>query len=181
MAILGGQVTRQRVIADQMSCPHRQTTVSPTPEEVSAAIDDASVRIAAAGERMTGPRRRVLELLLTASAPVKAYDLIERFHEDGRVAMPATVYRALKFLEQMALLHRVSSLNSYVACTRAQHPHSPAFWLCRCCGASREMEVPVEGALIHEAAARGYSVTHVTFEVHGTCPACRHTIERAGS
>ncbi len=104
-------------------------------------VEAAAARVGAAQGRLTEPRRRVLELLLTASRPLKAYDLVERFHPDRRVAMPATVYRALEFLEKMALVHRLATVKSYVACDRDVHVHA-AFLICECCGASQEISAP---------------------------------------
>lgn len=80
------------------SCPHDRETAPPTAAQVDRALGAAAARVAAAGERLTRPRRRVLELLLTAGAPTKAYDLVAGFHPESRVAKPATVYRALHFL-----------------------------------------------------------------------------------
>ena len=76
-------------------------------------------RCVAEGERMTAPRRRVLELLLAAGEPVKAYDLIARFGGDGQAAKPPTVYRALDFLLEQGLIHRLDAINAWSACTDA--------------------------------------------------------------
>lgn len=78
-------------------CLHDRDAEPPTPEQVGLALEAAAARVGAAQGRLTKPRRRVLELLLTASRPLKAYDLVARFHTDRRVAMPARVYRALEF------------------------------------------------------------------------------------
>ena len=88
-------------------------------------------------ERLTAPRRRVLELLLEAHAPLKAYDLIAVFGQTGAPAKPPTVYRALEFLERLGFAHRIESLNAYVPCRlEGEAPHSAAFLICDCCGAS---------------------------------------------
>ena len=55
----------------------------------------------ARSERLTNSRRRVLELLLEAGVPLKAYDLIATYSGDGEAAKPPTVYRALEFLERV--------------------------------------------------------------------------------
>lgn len=156
-----------------VTCLHEHDTERPSVAEVARGIEAATRRATDAGERMTEPRRRVLELLLTASEPVKAYDLISRFHTDGRVAKPATVYRALDFLEKLGLLHRISSISSYVACSGEESAHAAAFLICDCCGSTREMPPPDEGALARAVAARGYTFDRVTLEVHGHCPACQ--------
>lgn len=155
------------------TCLHDRDAEPTTPEQVGLAIEAAAARVGASRSRLTKPRRRVLELLLTASRPLKAYDLVARFHPDRRVAMPATVYRALEFLESAGLIHRLSTLKSYVACDRAFHAHAAAFPICECCGASREISPPATLSLGAAAAALGYSIDRVTVEASGRCAACR--------
>ena len=136
------------------------------------AISLAEGRCAAIQERLTAPRRRVLELLLEADAPQKAYDLIGAFGEAGHPAKPPTVYRALEFLERLGFAHRIESLNAYVPCRLDGAPHSAAFLICDCCGAAEEFEpdfAPGRAA----AEAHGYALSSVTLEARGLCPACR--------
>jgi len=128
-------------------------------------------------QRLTHPRRRVLELLLQSGQPVKAYDLMAAY-ETGAPAKPPTVYRALEFLEKEGFAHRIESLNAFVAC---RHPlsdteeggHAAAFLICDCCGATREIEPPVGGALAEQAIAAGYAIRAITVEAHGLCTECR--------
>lgn len=123
-------------------------------------------------ERLTSPRRRVLELLLEADAPLKAYDLIAAYGEAGAPAKPPTVYRALEFLERLGFAHRIESLNAYVPCRLTGDPHSAAFLICDCCGAAEEFE-PDFAAELAAAETRGYEIRTVTLEARGLCPACR--------
>jgi Fur family transcriptional regulator, zinc uptake regulator len=122
-------------------------------------------------ERLTAPRRRVLELLLAADGPQKAYDLIAAFGSHGEPAKPPTVYRALEFLERLGFAHRVESLNAYVPC-RIEGGHMAAFLICDCCGAAAEFE-PDFTAQMAGAAAAGYAVRSVTLEARGLCADCR--------
>lgn len=136
------------------------------------ALAAADERCARAGERMTQPRRRALELLLEAGRPMKAYDLIDAFGEDGKAAKPPTVYRALDFLAKQGLAHRIESLNAYVACEMGERRHAAAFLICDCCGATEEVE-PFAPERVQDAAAKaGYVVDRVTVEAHGRCSAC---------
>jgi len=136
------------------------------------ALGDAEARCQATQERLTAPRRRVLELLLEADAPRKAYDLIAAFGETGEPAKPPTVYRALEFLERLGFAHRIESLNAYVPCRLDAEGHSAAFMICDCCGAAAEFEPDFTPQL---AAARkaGYAVRAVTLEARGLCAACQ--------
>lgn len=153
-------------------CHHHHDDGPPAPAEVARAMGEADRRLTAEGERMTPARLRVLELLLAAGEPVKAYDLIARFGEDGQPAKPPTVYRALEFLERKGLAHRIASISAYVACTSGSIDHAAAFLICDCCGATQEVSAPVAGDLDRAARVAGYAIVRTTIEAHGRCPAC---------
>ena len=138
---------------------------------LSDALAMAERRCADTQERLTAPRRRVLELLLGADAPLKAYDLIAAFGASGEPAKPPTVYRALEFLERLGFAHRIESLNAYVPCRIGETGHRAAFVICECCGAAEEFEPDFDAQLAH--APKGYSVRTVTLEARGLCPACQ--------
>jgi Fur family zinc uptake transcriptional regulator len=133
----------------------------------------AETRCSQDDQRLTAPRRRVLELLLQHGQPMKAYDLIAGFSADGPPAKPPTVYRALDFLEKQGFAHRIESLNAYVACRRGPQSHAAAFLICDCCGRSREIEPVGADALTELAATVGYVIDAVTIEAHGRCDACQ--------
>src|SRR3954471_6342488 len=130
------------------------------------AMGAAERRCAEGQERLTPPRRRVLELLLEANAPLKAYDLIAAFGETGEPAKPPTVYRALEFLERMGFAHRIESLNAFVPCRLDADAPAAAFLICDCCGAAEECEPDFDPGRA-AAEARGYAVTSVTLEARG--------------
>lgn len=139
-------------------------------------LGQVEARVAGAGDRLTVARRRVLALLLETGEPVKAYDLIARFGEDGQAAKPPTVYRALEFLERKGLAHRIASISAYVACAEvddADTPHAAAFLICDCCGATREVAGPADDAMDRAARDAGYVIARTTIEAHGRCAACR--------
>jgi Fur family zinc uptake transcriptional regulator len=139
---------------------------------LKAELKAAESLCAAERQRLTEPRRRALEMLLRAGQPVKAYDLLPKFHAGGRAAKPPTVYRALEFLERHGLAHRIESLNAYVACRRVGETHAAAFLICDCCGATAEVEPKAAGEIDAVAAEAGYRLTAVTIEAHGLCAAC---------
>jgi len=138
------------------------------------ALAAAESRCESDQERLTPPRRRVLELLLGADAPLKAYDLIAAYGENGEPAKPPTVYRALEFLERLGFAHRIESLNAYVPCRIDVEGHRAAFVICDCCGAAEEFE-PEFATQVQAAQRTGYQVNAMTLEARGLCPACRKT------
>lgn len=128
------------------------------------------------GVRFTALRRRVLELVWASHKPVGAYSLLEALRREGLGSAPPTIYRALEFLLQHRLVHRIESLNAYVGCSHLGDVHRGIFLICRGCGNAEELG---DGALGEEllqlARARGFEVTGVTLEIAGTCGACRKT------
>ncbi|MDQ0466278.1 Fur family zinc uptake transcriptional regulator [Caulobacter ginsengisoli] len=154
-------------------CEHEHDARGLAGAALGHALQDADVRCSTAGERLTAPRKRVLELLLAAGQPVKAYDLIAAFGADGAPAKPPTVYRALDFLSKQGFAHRIESLNAYVACRREADGHAAAFLICDCCGATREIEPAGLGEIQSIAGEAGYALSGVTVEAHGLCGDCR--------
>ena len=157
------------------ACDHTHDATGLTKAEIGRALSSAEDRCTGDGDRMTAPRRRVLELLLQAGEAVKAYDLIARYGEDGTAAKPPTVYRALDFLEKKGLAHRIASISAYVACSVGERAHAAAFLICDCCGATEEVTPPEGEALQTAAVVAGFELQRTTIEGHGRCPACRVT------
>jgi Fur family zinc uptake transcriptional regulator len=153
---------------------HTHERLGLTGRALAAELRNAEAHCRADGQKLTPARRRVLELLIGAGHPVKAYDLISAFGEEGgAAAKPPTVYRALDFLERQGLAHRIESLSAYVACRRGQGEHAAAFLICDCCGRTEEVETPVGETLRQLADDKGYALQSVAIEAHGRCAACR--------
>ncbi|OSM01731.1 putative ferric uptake regulator family protein [Magnetofaba australis IT-1] len=116
----------------------------------------------------------MLEILALSHAAMGAYEILDRYAEDGKRAAPATIYRALEFLLELGLIHRIASLNAYVACP-ARQTHDPAALLvCDACGVVSE--IPSERgmeSLRAQADALGFSIRALVLEAHGLCPNCR--------
>lgn len=141
---------------------------------VEDALAEADLRCRANAVRLTAQRRRVLELVWRAHTPVGAYALLERLREDGVAAQPPTVYRALDFLVENGLVHRIESLNAFVGCARPDKAHVAQFLICSQCRATAELdEATIQGAIAEGAAAAGFSVLRATVEIAGLCPNCR--------
>ncbi len=140
---------------------------------LAGALEEATGRCQRMNERMTQPRRRVLELLLRSGGPMKAYDLIAKFGENGAAAKPPTVYRALDFLSRQGFAHRIESLNAYMACRFGEETHTAAFLICSCCNETQEIEGLAPANLDAAARAADYKLSHVTVEARGLCSACQ--------
>jgi Fur family zinc uptake transcriptional regulator len=157
-------------------CAHPHQPAGLTGTALHSRLEAAEALCVRREQRLTGPRRRVLELLLEAGQPVKAYDLMAAYDAKAP-AKPPTVYRALEFLEREGFAHRIESLNAFVACGQpagGEAPvHAAAFLICDCCGAAKEIAPPAAKELTGEAEAAGYAIRAVTLEAHGLCSSCR--------
>jgi Fur family zinc uptake transcriptional regulator len=117
-----------------------------------------------------------LELVWSRHAPIGAYELLEQLQRDGRSAAPPTVYRALDFLMEHGLVHRLESLNAFVGCPQPDRDHVSQFLICTSCRDVAEIDDPAIGSAVSRgAAAAGFVVNRLTIEMQGLCPACSGT------
>lgn len=142
---------------------------------VSHALTEAESICTRQGLRLTALRKRVLELVWHSHKPLGAYDILGVLsEEDGRRAAPPTVYRALDFLLENGLVHRIASLNAFIGCSHPEHPHQGQFLICRACSAAIELEqAAISDAIVGAAADVGFVVERQTVEVVGLCAGCR--------
>ena len=134
----------------------------------------AEVLVAEGGLRLTPVRRRVLEILLEAHRALGAYDVLNRLATEGFGNQPPVVYRALDFLVEHGLAHRIQRLNAFAACMHPGQAHAPVFLICRTCHAVAEADGAAVGvALTAAAGAAGFAVERSTVEALGLCPGCR--------
>jgi len=140
----------------------------------SAAIAHAEAQCAARAQRLTPMRRQVLQALLASHKPLGAYEIIERLAQKNRPA-PITVYRALEFLRDNGLVHRIESRNAFVACV---HNHGGddlvVFLICERCGAVGEAPGGAAAeALKASSRAAGFAPKSPLIEIAGICSHCR--------
>ncbi len=126
------------------------------------------------GLRLTPVRRRVLEILLEEHRALGAYEVLDRLATDGFGNQPPVAYRALDFLVENGLAHRIRRLNAFAACTRPGEAHQPVFLICAGCDAIAEAPGRAARAAMDAAAAElGFTIERTSIEAVGTCPACR--------
>lgn len=145
-----------------------------TPQQIEIALARAQQICTLRGIRMTPVRRRVLELILRAEQPIRAYALLAQLERGRGKLGPPTVYRALDFLLAHQLIHRVETLNAFVACGDVEHSHMSQFVICEDCGATEEIrDDEIAESLRRLGEDRGFAVERQVIEARGRCPACR--------
>lgn len=134
-----------------------------------------------ASRKGTQHATNILGALADAPRPLSAYDLLDRLRPTG-VAAPLTVYRALDKLIAAGKVHRIESLNAFVACRNGEHHHphdepqpgrAVGFTICDRCGTVDEFN---DAALFEQLdlrlADRRFSPRTSAIEVHGLCAGC---------
>ena len=123
---------------------------------------------------LTRNQTLVHDTLCRAEAPLSAYTILDRLRDDGFRA-PLQVYRALDKLTEMGLVHRLESINAFVACAGAHsHDHGMiAFAICGTCGQVEEFADPVVfDRLEGWASENRFRAEKTAIEIRGTCAAC---------
>ena len=118
--------------------------------------------------------KKILALLGKSATPLTAYDILDRLRSSG-IKAPPTVYRALEALMKQGLVHRIESLNAFVACHHHDEDHAAAarFAVCRSCGKVAEILDSRFSKLIHDIGKRmKFHVERDMLEVLGLCKNC---------
>jgi Fur family zinc uptake transcriptional regulator len=129
------------------------------------------------GQKFTPIRRQVLQTLSSSHRPLGAYEVIDALAAHMARPAPITVYRALDFLIENGLVHRIESRNAFLACA---HDHDTAsmvaFLICDRCGSVGEMAAaPATQSLNDAARQSGFTPKLSVVEITGTCAHCHGT------
>jgi Fur family zinc uptake transcriptional regulator len=141
----------------------------------SDAITRAEAICQARRERLTPIRRSVLQALLASHQPLGAYELIDRLAKRGARPAPITIYRALDFLREQGLVHRIESRNAFIACVHNHETGDPVvFLICEQCGTVGEAaSAAVADTIKNASRAAGFTPKTPVIEISGTCAHCK--------
>lgn len=146
------------------------------PADESPILDQVEAVCRSRGASLTPIRRMVLAILIRYPKGLKAYDLLDRIKADKPGASPPTVYRALDFLMEQGLVHKVGRMNLFVACSyHCHHERSPGLFLVcpRCSGVTELQDDQVIQALTDSLAAAGHRLESQEVEIGAICPKCQ--------
>ena len=157
---------------------HRHAPTGPTGHDHASCVADALALAEeicrSQGARLTPIRRRVLELVWESHRPAGAYEILDRLNESGRRMAPIAVYRALDFLMEHGLVHRLASRNAFIGCTHPVRAHAAQFLICERCETVTELEDGEIARAVSDGATRaGFSLSGHVIEAQGICEACR--------
>jgi len=140
------------------------------------ALDKAAELCSQRGARLTQIRRQVLELIWSSHRPIGAYSILEVLKVERANAAPPTVYRAIDFLLEQGLVHRIQSQNAFIGCPNPDpnHQHNGMFLICTDCGNAVELEESkIDRLLKSSASNQGFVIESRTVEAVGLCPDCQ--------
>lgn len=124
---------------------------------------------------LTKNQTLVMGALTNSDGPLSAYTILDQLRDHGFRA-PLQVYRALDKLVEFGLVHRLESLNAFVAC---RHPgcdghQTIAFMICESCGQVNEIS---DGVLTKRLKAladeASFALKKTTIELRGLCRSCQ--------
>lgn len=143
-------------------------------KELNRVLERAEAICQERGKRLTDQRKTVLRLLCVSEKPLSAYELLDRMRDVIKNPTPPVVYRALDFLLEEGLVHKLESLHAYIGCTHPDHPHASQFLICDDCGEVAEVEDPsVAKSLKAAGQSIGFSTKRPVVELLGTCAQCK--------
>ena len=136
-------------------------------------ISRAEQTCAKRGTRLTEQRKDVLASVAESHSAVGAYEIIERMAIGGARPAPITIYRALDFLLEHDLVHKIESRNAYVACVGFHADTQPTLLVCEQCGIVDEVIEPaINASLQNTAATKSFTVYKTVIELSGICNQC---------
>ncbi|OED41498.1 Fur family transcriptional regulator [Endozoicomonas sp. (ex Bugula neritina AB1)] len=142
---------------------------------ISDALNEAQSLCQSRGVRLTPIREKVLELVWQNHQPIGAYDILAIIaKKEDRPAQPPTVYRALDFLQEQGLVHRIASINAFIGCPHPGEHHKGCFLICENCRTTVEIDQPEINQAIQACAdSHQFSIKESAIELTGLCPNCR--------
>jgi Fur family zinc uptake transcriptional regulator len=141
---------------------------------VDKAVQAATTLCERQGLRFTPIRKRVLQLVWASHAPMAAYELLKALRKEKGNAEAPTIYRALDFLLQHGMVHKIESMNAYVGCDHPGNTHTGQFLICTECNQVLEQESHDLRLIIsRNALSYNFTIISQTIEIMGVCERCQ--------
>ena len=124
---------------------------------------------------LTKNQQTVLDILESASEPLKAYTILFDIQKKG-IKSPLQVYRALDKLIEIGKVHKIESRNSYVACKHegCNAKTSTSFLICENCDSVTELTGNNLIAYFSKQAEKNnFNYKKHNLEIFGLCESCK--------
>ena len=119
----------------------------------------------------------VMNLLSKAKGPLSAYQILYDLNDHG-FRGPTQVYRVLDKLLELGMVHRIESMNSFVAC-RQEKCHEKnkeinLFTICKICGSVQELlSNGLKNIVKSLSKDNNFLLKNSVLELNGVCSKCK--------
>ena len=119
-------------------------------------------------------RKKVLEIISSNHKPSRAYDLLAKLRDAGLSDKPPTIYRALDFLIENKIVHKLNTINAYVACFDEESEEISCFLICEMCQEIEEFHNKnLSKVLTNIGKKRGITIKNLNLEIGFKCQECK--------
>lgn len=123
--------------------------------------------------RFTNLRKKIFTIILQNHQSCKAYDILAILQKEDPAAKPATIYRALDFLLEYGLIHKLHISNSYVSCRHPSEHDKSVFLICEKCNIVQEYcDADIAGKLTKISTNNNFNIKQSAIELTGICNIC---------
>ena len=123
--------------------------------------------------RLTKPRLEVFKILSSSQKPMGAYEILNKLGKVMENPKPPTVYRAIEFWQELGFVHRIESMNAYVACEAGHRHQGSQFMICDDCGNVTEARLSNLTNILEDSTTKtAFKPSHWNLEIHGLCGKC---------
>lgn len=144
-----------------------------TPQAIEQQLQNAEALCKQQQKRLTPIRKKILELLIRSQNSLKAYELLARVRALQPNATPPTVYRALDFLTEVGLIHRIDAINAWSACVDVAGAPHDLLVVCTSCGYVAELSAPNLSQQISDCIVQaGFALGADETELRALCLKC---------
>ncbi len=137
-------------------------------------VHDIEALLAERGVRFTEQRKLVYNIISKSKKPITAYEVLSVMEKDIENVKPPQAYRAIDFLIEQGLVHKIESINAFVSCHAGHHHSGSQFMVCDGCGFVEEVHLcDLPQPLQKKIDETGFHLSRWNTELHGTCRDCR--------
>ncbi len=114
----------------------------------------------------------VFNIIKKSSKHLTAYEILDKLQKIKKT-QPMTVYRALDFLLENGFIHKINTLNAYIACTHTlKHDHC-YFIICDKCDQVQECcDEAITETIEKTLSQNRFSHKEIALEISGSCDDC---------
>ena len=126
---------------------------------------------------LTKKQSLVMDLLLDSKGPLSAYQILYDLNDHG-FRGPTQVYRVLEKLLGLGMVHRIESMNAFVACQQEKcHEKDKEinlFTICKICGSVQELlSNGIKNLVKSLSKDNKFLLKSSVLELNGVCSKCK--------